>query len=741
MVTACSPGEAKAPSTGILLRVLTVRTQNRHGAIFRAEEINEDGSICDTHAEVVARVHANAIGVRVMPGQWWYLRGERSARTFVNASGFEMTEDHIEVAAGGADLRLPDGSHIVDFLARNCRFEGIGPVTAQKLWETFSLGLVKLLDEGNYAALLDAVPPNKAKLLIDEWREEGLSKTLQWLQSHRIGLKIGRRVIDYFGSDAVAKIEENPYRLLSFAAGWSEVDKLAMQTLGINATDERRLAAAVEEVVYRRFSRGDTLVPRSILIDGFKRLFAQDKRAVSLAKLAIDAAEHSRRLLFDQSGNAYSLGASILENRVVDAITSRLSLESVPTNVEAIIKAYEAREGHGFQLNAEQVAAVRMVSQHHFSVITGGAGCGKTTVLKAVCEILDDQGYDVVQLALAGKAVMRMKESTGRPAMTIAAFLSKMNRQEHIPDDMAILIDEASMVDLISFSSLVSRLDPKVKIVLIGDPNQLLPVGPGLVLHCLTGGLVPHVELKVAKRFGSEIANVANSIRDGLFPDLAGTVSVELKEIAKNAMPTLATELYLQSPNDTVVLTATRAMAASINQSVQERISADQPEVLVWNEDFECYESSGLRKGDLVICTANHWDLGLQNGSIGRIMTTNAACDDDTLGAIEWDDGEIRSFDCDLLDSLALAYALTCHKSQGSQWRRVVVCLNSTSWLVDRSLIYTAVTRSQAEIIIIGQRAYIEKRVAAAKAADRRFVALPKRLEAILQSPKCANVG
>lgn len=720
----------------MLVRVVSVRVQNRRGAIFRAQRITEEGEIHDTHREVVARVQANAIGVKVMEGQWWRLSGTLSVKSFINAGGFEMTEEHLEVATEGATLELPDGAHIVDFLARNKRFEGIGRITAQKLWEKFKENLVDILDQGNDEALTGVVSSAKARMLVEAWKLEGLSKTLQWLQSHGIELSIGRKIIGYYGAEAVEKIEENPYRLLSFAAGWSEVDKLATSTLGVGVDDPRRLAAAVEEVVYRRFSLGDTFVPYGLLVEGLQKLLGKDRRAIALIDEAIQAADQSRRLLFDLSGNAYSLGANILENRVVAAIAARLTIKSPPCNVNAIIAAYEDREGYGFKLNDEQCAAVDMVATRHFSVITGGAGCGKTTVLEAVCQVLVDQGYDIVQLALAGKAVKRMQESTGRPAMTLASFLSKLHQDEKngVPPNSsprAILIDEASMVDLISFSGLVHSIRHDVKIVLIGDPHQLPPVGPGLILHCLTNGCVPHVELKAPKRFGSEIAAVSNAVRDGDFPTLPPTGIVRLIEISDVEIPDMATELYLEAPQDTVILTATRAIAGMINKQVQARLGADRREVRVWNDEYECYEATGLREQDLVICTHNYWDLGLQNGSIGRIVSLSSFVGD-ALGAIEWDDGKVLEFGSDMLDSLELAYALTVHKSQGSQWKRVIVCLPRSGRMVDRSLVYTAITRARAEVVTLGTSASISAAVRVKKAADRRHVGLASRLAQLM---------
>ncbi len=713
----------------MLVRVLSVRAQDRRGAIFRGQRISESGEILDANRDIVARVHAGAVGVKVRKGQWWRISGEVGIRTFVNASGFEMAEDHVEVRPGGAALQLPSGAHIVEYIARNDRFEGIGPLTAQKLWETFREGLVEVLDAEDYTALVDVIAPAKAKVLIEGWREEGLSKTLQWLQSHEIGLAIGRRILGYFGAEAHEKINENPYRLLSFAAGWDEVDRLATSALGVQPLDERRLAAAVEESVYQQFALGHTFVPRKDLVSSIKRLLKNEPRMSDMIESALKLCERTGRVLFDSQDNAYSLGASILENRIVDCIDARRGMVSPACDVRAIIRAFETQRGK-WPLSDEQRAAVHLIAEHHFSVVTGGAGCGKTTVLTVVCDVLEAQGYDVIQLALAGKAVKRMQESTGRPAKTLASFIKKLNEEPEGQQDLkeqAILIDEASMVDLLSFSALARGVDDRVKIALIGDPHQLPPIGPGLVLQCLTDGIVPHVELKAPQRFGSEIAAVADSIKAGVLPRLSETGKVRLLETSDNELADVATELYLTGSAETVVLCATRALAKRINEAVQTKLSTDREELRVWNQEFDCWEASGLREGDLVICTDNHWDLGLQNGSIGRIVSLKK--DGEALGAIEWDDGQTRTFDASFLDSLELAYALTVHKAQGSQWHRVIVCLPSTrSSSVDRSLIYTALTRAQSEVILLGSAAAMAQTVAREKAADRRRVGLPKRL-------------
>lgn len=142
-----------------LVKVLHVRVQNRNGTIFRAQRITEHGEIIDTHNEVTVRLHAKGITTSVMPGQWWSVSGEVATRTFINSGGFEMVEDSIDVMPGQAAMRMPSGAHLVDYLVRNPTFNGIGRVTAERLWETFGESLFAILDDGDHQALSDVISP------------------------------------------------------------------------------------------------------------------------------------------------------------------------------------------------------------------------------------------------------------------------------------------------------------------------------------------------------------------------------------------------------------------------------------------------------------------------------------------------------------------------------------------------------------------------------------------------------
>lgn len=723
-----------------IVRVDTIRVQNRNGVIFKGQRITPNGEIIDPHADLTVRIQARGLGISVSAGQWWNVKGEVKARTFINHLGFEMTEQQMEVAPGDARLEMPSGAHIVDYLTRNSRYKGIGKVTAELLWTTFRKELFAILDEGDATALADVVGSTRASTLVQGWAEEGLSHSLQWLHGAGIPLLLGRRILGYFGKDAAAKIDENPYRLLSFSAGWKEVDTLSRGQLGIAPDDERRLMAAVEETVYRRFSLGDTYVPRSDLVEGLRSLLKDEAHSRALIDKAIYQSEVTRRLLFDREGNAYSLGASILENRAAHFIQERLGRKSPPCDIDRVIAAYESREGYGFNLNKEQREAVHLVAENDFSCVTGGAGCGKTTVLKCIYDVLDDQGYHIVQMALSGKAVKRMMEATNRPAQTLANFI----KNDAPSGKLAVVIDEGSMVDLISFCGVISLLPDEAKLVMVGDPHQLSPVGPGLILHCLTElPSVPHVELKTAKRFGNKLATIANLVRDGELVALDQfNDEIQFIPTTNAEMVERACALYLEQPEVSVLLSATRTIAKNVNLLIQKALCTGRKPLKLWNMEYDLFEFSGFYEGDLVICTRNHWELGIQNGSIGRVIEVMDAPEPDdsgeapAIGKIEWDDGEVRLLREELLDTLELGYALTVHKSQGSQWQRVIACFPQGSRMLDRSLVYTALTRSQKDVLILGEHAELVSKIKLQKAADRRKVGLKRRLLSTL--PLCA---
>lgn len=746
------------------LRVTSIRSQNPRGfggCIFSAKPIDEQGQVKDATCYFVVKVSALTLGgALVEPGQWWKVSGETSEQ-LLEVNGYRVTERQID--AHSAVLVRPSGEHIVSFMADNPAFEGIGQVKARKLWEAFGERLYDHLDTGNVDELASVLTPRIAAQAIAAWEQHGDSRTLQWLQAQGFDLGLGRKVLQFFGHETANKLEEDPYRLLSFCATWRQTDDLARTHFGVAPDDPRRLQGTIEEACYRVFVAGHTSVLSSKLMDVLQSILGPQTKAFrwrSLIPAALSQGLTNGSFVVGPHG-VQPLGAMVMERTVAQAVVDRLTATApalLPTDeVDELLLAYEKAED--IELNPQQWAAVHLAAAKPFVLITGGAGVGKTTVLKALYDVYDRAGIAVTQLALAGRAAKRMQEATSRPASTIANFL-RSGREGSFDERSVVVVDEASMVDIVTMSRLCELLGSASRLVLVGDPAQLMPVGPGLVLHALTNvPQVPVAQLTVVKRYSGTIAAAAASIRDGHWPELPSNSEAAIGFIpcaihssasAEASIAETVLHLYRQDPANTQVLCARRNGADGakvLNALCQAVLTADAKPLQVWDERHGAYARVGFNLGDPVLCTRNLWDRGLQNGSLGRVVQVDdeprRLTDEDgedaglALAWVDWDDGVRRPIVEEMLDDLELGYAITVHKAQGSQWPRVIVPLSGHR-LLDRTLVYTAVTRAQSQVLLVGDVEAARAAVLAAPRAAMRSIALDLHLAALSDTARLA---
>lgn len=745
------------------LRVTGVRSQNPQGfggCIFTGAPIDDEGNVLDAREYYVVKASSNVVGdVRVQPGQWWRVTGS-SVQNGIAVNGYRLTEWQIEAEA--LSLALPSGEHIITLMAEGFDFQGIGRVKARRLWERFGEGLYDILDQADTAALTAVLTEDSAHQVVAAWRQHGDTKTLQWLNTRGIDVGVGRKVVAFFGREAAKKIEADPYRLLSFCASWRHVDTLARNEFGIEEQDPRRLQGAVEEALYRLFGAGHTCARISMLADCLKAILHVPGGGWSWEDMAADvltAGFSSGSYVIGTDHDIHPVGPLVMEKTVARAVAERLQKVSeaqllTARDVDACVEAYQREEG--IELNAEQRLAIQTAAANAFAVITGGAGVGKTTVLKGLYRIFDAAGVRVFQMALAGRAAKRMHEATGRPASTIAGFL-RNTAEEDLEGPVVVVVDEAGMCDIITMYRLCELLPPRVRILLVGDPNQLMPVGPGLVLHALakTPG-IPVVELTVVKRYGGKIAEAAQAIRIGVFPDLPADESAPIAFIpcahlgsrradGKSDLAERVFQLLAQAPEKTQILSARRSGAGGVvelNALCQQRLAGEAPPLMVWSEPHQAMARTGFRLGDLLLCTRNLWEYGLQNGSLGQLVQIEdpprllANEDGEPIGHaiawVAWDDGERRPVFESMLDDLELGYAITVHKAQGSQWPRIIVPVTG-SRLLDRTLIYTAITRAQGQVILVGDLETLRRAVEGPPRSYERYIALDSLLRKSLE--------
>lgn len=735
------------------LRVTSIRSQNPlgfGGCIFSAKPIDDQGRVQEATGYFVVKASNSVLGgALVEPGQWWSVAGTSTRRALV-VNGYRIAETQID--ATEAALLRPSGESIIAFMAESSAFEGIGRVKARRLWDAFGERLYEHLDAGNTTELAAVLTPDSATQVAAAWARHVDCRTLQWLQVHGFNLELSRKILQFFGSATYQRLEEDPYRLLSLSGAWRQTDALARKEFCIAEDDPRRLHGAIEEACYRAFTAGDTTLPTSKLADILRNVLGTQTKSFRWHRLVTTAQAQrasNGSYVFDSHG-VQSIGALVMERQIARAVADRIRSTApvlLPTqDVDEVLLAYEKAEN--IELNSPQRMAIQLAAAVPIVLITGGAGVGKTTVLKALGRVYDRTGITVTQLALAGRAAKRMQETTGRSASTIASFLCS-SQIGNFDQRTVVVIDEASMVDVITMSRLCELLGPAPRLVLVGDPAQLMPVGPGLVLHALTRvPQMPIAQLTEVKRYGGTIAKAADSIRRGYWPPLPTSTEAEIGFISSCSKPSAATtasiaktvlHLYKQDPTNTQVLCARRNGAdgtKEINAMCQSALTADAEAVQVWDDQHDAYARVGLHLGDPVLCTRNLWNHGLQNGSLGVVvrvdeeqgrLSKEGRKPDLPLAWVDWDDGVRRPIVEEMLADLELGYAITVHKAQGSQWPRVIVPVTGHR-LLDRTLIYTAVTRAQKQVLLVGDEEAARRAVEALPRARQRLIALNQHI-------------
>ncbi len=655
-------------------------------------------------------------------GETWRLHG-----TFARHPRFG-DQLHVESACP----IKPDGRVVLHYLTHHPAFRGIGigPAKVAKLRKAFGDGLVALLDQRDAEKLSQVLDDQSTANLIRRWSESVQEATVvAFLDAHGADVRLASKVLRYWPDHTVRKLQENPYRLL-FLAGWPTVDRIA-GSLGIQWDDERRLVAAVESVIYARLhSQKDTRIDTAALQGGVLGLIGQ--RDPKAARRAIELAAVEGTIVGDEINGYQAFGCAVMERflalRFQSLLASGMSQPGQHGNTETIqddIVSFE--QANGIRLNAEQRCAVRLAVTHRLSVLQGGAGVGKTTVLKVVCAVIEARRGRVIQMALAGRAAQRIREATGRDAFTITAVLNQIKQGRlTFGDDDLVVIDESSMLDVILVYRLIRMLPERVRLLLVGDPFQLAPIGPGLIFHVLADSCsMPQQELTQVHRqaAGSGIPAIANEIRHGRVPSFDSfdglAHGVALIEAASHHITRTVIDVMrsLAACSEVQILGVTKRGGAGVemlNVAMHKLAAADKPSVPGW----------GFVETEPVIHLVNDYDRDLFNGSLGRVrrIVPERSEGGPLRHSVECDfDGVVHRFTDDSLDRIELAHAITVHKAQGSQFQRVIIPI-MWSRLLDRTLIYTALTRAVDQVVFVGDREALAQAIKAPPHSQQRKV-------------------
>lgn len=672
------------------------------GAIFRA--------ILDDGRKVRIVADRELMPRPPVPGEIWRIGG------IIRSHRIHGPQVHAKEAA----LERPSGRLIVGALARNPNFPNIGPVRAQQLWDALGEDLARALDEGDFKAIATVLEPTHARTVVDGWKRISVAAELYaWLDRHGLNPRLAARLIDIYGHETIAKLEENPYRLLAFSS-WAEADRIA-RSLGIRNDDRRRLVAAAEAAAYRRLDLSHTWTGEDELT-----AFAGQILGAGNANAAIEAAVADCALV-QIDGGLQGIGPWSMERFIAERVAAMLSagwLTRQPRlgSTDAAnalwdrLDACQAGEGL-LQLNVGQREAVLMALSTPLAVLAGGAGVGKTTALRAIHRLAESGMRPIWQMALSGRAAKRMEEATGRPATTIAGFLAKAGAGDiDLQADWLLIIDEASMLDLPTLYRILRLMRPGHGLLLVGDPGQLPPIGFGLTFHALAASdLIPRVELTEVHRQAAStgIPQASAAIREGRAPSLVEfggrRPGVSFIDVAAGGAAS-------------AVLDLVDRLGGVGKVQVVGAIKQGPGGVRTLNAAFHALvgDTSNLGSfavGEPVLWTRNDYDLGLRNGSLGQVVGVSETLD------VLWDDGARIPLTADLLQYLDHAYAITCHKAQGSQFRRVIVPVFKNR-LLDRTLLYTAVTRAQEQVVLVGDRAAFTAAIMEPPMPSRRVTAI-----------------
>ncbi|MDD3312864.1 ATP-dependent RecD-like DNA helicase [Pseudodesulfovibrio sp.] len=648
---------------------------------------------------------------------------------------------------------------VIRFLQSSIK--GVGEKTATVLVERFGVGVLDILDDDPEQLLsVKGISPKKLVDIVESWgRQREIKNLLVFLQTHGVPTTFAGKIFHLYGAQAEKKLRDNPYDLAYEirGVGFRTADAMAMK-LGFAPDCAQRLEAALAYQLFSDCERaGHLFVPKDVLLGEVARML--DTTDYDKLELALFSLEEKKRVrmedLPEQGVDAavYLIHFYHFENEISQRLYQLVSHPS-PVSRKKIDKTLPLVEDKlGFKLSDEQREAVFNACSNKMFIITGGPGTGKTTITKAITLTLRELGLKIKQAAPTGRAAKRLAEATGFSAQTVHRLLQfqpdggfNYCEDQKLKADV-LVIDEASMVDAHLFVSILRALPHTCRLILVGDVNQLPSVGPGNILgDLLDSHRIPCAVLTRIFRQAQESFIVVNAhrINSGQFPrqhpcpppeaDFYWIPQDDTSKVQKLILDSVCEripERYNLDPlRDIQVLTPMHkgeVGTQALNVALQDRLNPSRPGVREIKRKFNTF-----REGDRVIQMKNNYDKEVFNGDLGWIVEADPA---EAELMVEFD-GNLVHFEAAEMDELALAYAVSVHKSQGSEYPAVVMPIVTQHFLLlQRNLLYTGLTRARELAVLIGSDRAFRLGLENVTAGKRR-THLAHRLRAMFDQPR-----
>ncbi|MEU5342784.1 ATP-dependent RecD-like DNA helicase [Streptomyces sp. NPDC020766] len=643
--------------------------------------------------------------------------------------------------------------------------KGIGPIFADRITRHFGLDTLQIIEEEPKRLIeVPGLGPKRTKKIAEAWEEQkAIKEVMLFLQTVEVSTSIAVRIYKKYGDASISVVKNQPYRLASdvWGIGFLTADKIA-QSVGIPHDSPERVKAGLQYALSQSTDQGHCFLPEEQLIADAVKLLQVDTGLVieCLAELAAPSEEGEEPGVVRERVPGLDGGEPVTAVYLVPFHRAELSLSA---QLLRLLRTDEDRmpgfrnvtwdkalawlkDRTGVELAPEQEEAVRLALTEKVAVLTGGPGCGKSFTVRSIVELARAKKAKVVLAAPTGRAAKRLAELTGADASTVHRLLelrpggdAAYDKDRPLDADL-VVVDEASMLDLLLANKLVKAVPPGAHLLFVGDVDQLPSVGAGEVLRDLLAerGPVPAVRLTRVFRQAQQSGVITNAhrINAGQQPvtdklkDFFLFVEDETEEAGRLTVDVAARRIPakfgLDPRRDVQVLAPMHrgpAGAGTLNGLLQQAITPARPDL-----PEKRFGGRVFRVGDKVTQIRNNYEKGengVFNGTVGVVTSLNL--DDQRLTVLTDEDEEVP-YEFDELDELAHAYAVTIHRSQGSEYPAVVIPVTTGAWMMlQRNLLYTAVTRAKQLVVLVGSRKALGQAVRTVS-AGRRCTALDHRL-------------